>query len=184
MRNVSQKSSRSLFFGKSFFTPFHDVKNANTRKILGGARKNASAFFRSIFHSMRRSFFPKKWEKAFPSTSCCCVREWARTGDVGWKKRRTLGRENFFYFGSRIFFARKKVACFRWPGGWLGGFCRRKIYDMYARRIHKTTHISLSLKEEIHDCIGCCFCGWVKKECIDAFIRARIRSILDSVTLV
>lgn len=127
-------------------------------------QEKTQAHFSAAFFIPWGDIFSLRSERKYfpPLRVDVCVSGLMRVGG-GWKKRRTLEREKVFYFGSRIFFARKNVACFRWPGGWLGGLCRRKIYDMYASRVHKTTHISLSLKEEIHDCIGRCFCGWVKK---------------------
>lgn len=89
-----------------------------------------------------------------------CMREWG-----GWRK--VYNAENFsisfsdsFPLKSWLLFG---VTGAEWASS--GGWCWRKIYDMCARRVHKTTQTPRDAKKTIfHDCIGRVFLRVDEKE--------------------
>lgn len=135
-----------------------------------------------------------------------CVRSGpVSAGGGGWlggKLQRTQNTFSISYVLADDSFALKSWKCFSGArvslaganGRTVGGWCRRKIYDMCATAscTYNNTHLSPIFAKNrgnfTRDCVGlACLVGEKKrteKFVSMPFIRARIRSMFDSVTLV
>lgn len=126
LTSISKKArSLSRVLKILYFHPFrHCVKNANTKKIVGGARKKRKRIFPQHFSIHKQIFsLNSKGRKVFSARRMCacvvglCGGRWA----TGWKTSENA--KHFFYSvrTRRWFFCAKKLEMFFRRAGEFGG---------------------------------------------------------------